>query len=358
MAARVSPSRGSRILGFSRSLVDEMPHTMAALESGLLSEWRATILVKETAYLSIEDRIAIDAELCANPAALHGVGDRALEARAKALAYQRDPHAVVDRAAKASKDRRVTSRPAPDCMASVNALLPVAQGVGVIAALRQAADFHRSTGDSRSRDQIMADVLFERVTGRTTADGPAIRVNLVMPDTALLGNTDEPAYIENYGPVPAEIARQLVSTAAGTEAGLELRKLYAKPRSGALVAMESVSRIFPKALAALIRLRDQTCRTAYCDAPIRHIDHAVPHARGGATSEINGQGTCEDCNYAKQAPGWTSEPVSSPGGRHAVVTTTPTGHRHRSTAPPTHRRRRSRRVSPIEERLTAAAAAA
>ncbi len=145
---------------------------VAALESGLLSEWRATILVKETAYLAIEDRTVIDAELCANPATLHGVGDKALEARAKTLAYQRDPHAVVERAAKAPKDRRVTSRPAPDCMASVNALLPVAQGVGIIAALRQAADFHHSSGDDRSRDQIMADVLFERVTGRATADGP------------------------------------------------------------------------------------------------------------------------------------------------------------------------------------------
>lgn len=352
LAARVSPHRGSRILGFSRSLVDEMPHTMAALESGLLSEWRATILVKETAYLAVEDRIAIDAELCANPATLHGVGDKALEARAKALAYQRDPHAVVERAAKAPKNRRVTSRPAPDCMASVNALLPVAQGVGVIAALRRAADFHRGTGDARSRDQIMADVLFERVTGRATADGPAIRVNLVMPDTALLGSTDEPAYIENYGPIPAEVARQLVATAAGAEAGLELRKLYAKPKTGALVAMESVSRFFPKALVAMIRLRDQTCRTAYCDAPIRHIDHVAPHARGGATTEVNGQGMCEDCNHAKQAPGWKSEPVHAPGGRHTVVTTTPTGHRHRSSAPPVFRKRmQSRRSSPIEDRL-------
>lgn len=340
LAARVSPNRGSRSLGFARALVNEMPYTMAALESGLLSEWRATILVKETAYLAIEDRIAIDAELCANPTNLHGAGDRALEARAKTLAYQRDPHAVVARAAKAQKDRRVSSRPAPDCMASVNALLPVAQGVGVIAALRQAADFHCGTGDARSRDQIMADVLFERVTGRAVADGPAIRINLVMPDTALLGNTNEPAYVENYGPIPAEIARQLVSTAAGSETGLQLRRLYANPQSGALVAMESVSRIFPKALAALIRLRDQTCRTAYCDAPIRHIDHAVPHARGGATTVVNGQGLCEDCNYAKQAPGWRSEPENTAGKRHSILTTTPTGHRYRSVAPPNYRKRR------------------
>ena len=52
------------------------------------------------------------------------------------------------------------------------------------------------------------------------------------------------------------------------------------------------------------RLRDQRCRTPYCDAPIRHRDHAEPHNRGGPTSALNGLGSCERCNYAKEAPGW------------------------------------------------------
>ena len=48
-------------------------------------------------------------------------------------------------------------------MTYVTALLPVAQGVGVYAALRRAAD---TTFDDRSRGQVMADTLVERVTGR------------------------------------------------------------------------------------------------------------------------------------------------------------------------------------------------
>ena len=39
-------------------------------------------------------------------------------------------------------------------------------------------------------------------------------------------------------------------------------------------------------------------------APIRHIDHARPHRDGGPTSVVNGRGTCERCNYHKEAPGW------------------------------------------------------
>jgi hypothetical protein len=70
----------------------------------------------------------------------------------------------------------------------------------------------------------------------------------------------------------------------------------------------------------------------WCDAPIRPADHVQSIAEGGKTSETNGQGLCEACNYAKQAPGWRARP--SPGPRHHVETTTPTGHRYTSTAPP------------------------
>jgi hypothetical protein len=95
--------------------------------------------------------------------------------------------------------------------------------------------------------------------------------------------------------------------------------------------MDSRARLFPKALAAFLDIRDRWCRTPWCDAPIRHRDHVKPYAQGGATSAVNGQGLCEACNHAKQAAGWSAETV--PGERHTVQITTPTGHRHRSRAP-------------------------
>ena len=109
-----------------------------------------------------------------------------------------------------------------------------------------------------------------------------------------------------------------------------VRRLYAAPASGALVAMDSVARRFEGRLADYLRLRDRRCRTPYCDAPVRHLDYVEDHAAGGPTSAVNGQGLCEACNYAKQARGWSARP--RPGPRHAVETTTPTGHRHLSTA--------------------------
>ncbi len=332
LARRDSPARGGRHLGFAKALMHEMPHTLAALECGALSEWRATLIVRESACLAVEDRRALDAQLCAEPARLDGMGDARVAAAAKAIAYRLDPRAVVERAARAEQDRTVTIRPAPDTMSYVTALLPVAQGVSVYAALRREADLR---GDGRSRAQVMADTLVERVTGGAAAVPAPIAVNLVLTDETLLGAHSAPAQVCGYGPIPAAVARALVSGAVtDRRSRATLRRLYAHPRSGALVAMESRARLFPRGLAAFIELRDRRCRTPYCDAPIRHRDHAQPWAQGGRTTARNGLGSCERCNYTKQVPGWRVTTSTDETHTHTAEFTTPTGKTYRSEAPP------------------------
>jgi Domain of unknown function (DUF222) len=332
LARRDSPARGGRHLGFAKALVHEMPHTLAALECGALSEWRATLIVCESACLNVEDRRALDVELCSDVTKLDGKGDARVTAAAKEIACRLDVQAVVDRAAKAEADRTVTIRPAPDTMTYVTALLPVAKGVGVYAALKRAAD---TTVDDRSRGQVMADTLVERVTGRPAEEPESVAVNLVIADETLLGADNGPAVVEGYGPIPASVARGLVNAAVTDKrARAMLRRLYRRPSTGALIAMESRSRCFPTGLASFIGLRDQTCRTPFCDAPIRHRDHAQPHHRDGPTSAENGLGECERCNYAKESTGWQVAAGSDESGVHTAEFVTPTRHHYRSTAPP------------------------
>jgi hypothetical protein len=158
----------------------------------------------------------------------------------------------------------------------------------------------------------------------------------VISDASLFGGSEEPGELAGYGPVPAGWARDLVRRGLA-EAAVWVRRLYADGRTGALTAMESRSRVAPAGLARFIRSRDRTCRTPYCDAPIRHTDHVTPHAVAGATSAENLQGLCEQCNYVKEAPGWSSRTVSEGATAsrhpHTVELTTPTGHRYRSAAP-------------------------
>jgi hypothetical protein len=332
LARRDSPARGGQHLGFAKALVYEMPHTLAALECGALSEWRATLIVRESACLDVEDRRRLDAEMCSDTGRLDGVGDAALAADAKAIAYRLDPHAVVGRAAKAAEDRGVTIRPAPDTMTYVTALLPVAQGVSVYAALKREADV---TCDGRSRGQVMADTMVERVTGRPADEAVPVAVNVVISDQALFGAEQAAAVVAGYGSVPSAIAQKMILDAVtDARSRATLRRLYAAPASGALVALESRSRLFPKGLAEFIEFRDQRCRTPYCDAPVRHRDHTTPYRRGGRTSSVNGQGLCEACNYAKEAAGWTVSASVDANGRHTAEFITPTGAHYHSTAPP------------------------
>jgi hypothetical protein len=332
LARRDAPARGGRHLGFAKALVHEMPHTLAALEAGALSEWRATLIVRESACLSVEHRRVLDAELCGDPTGLDGMGDARIAGAAKTIAYRLDPQAVVDRAVRAETERTVTIRPAPDTMTYLTALLPMTQGVSVYAALRRAAD---TCGDGRGRGQVMADTLVERVTGRPADVPTPIAVDLVITDETLFGGDTSPARIPGYGPIPAAVALRLAGDAVTDERSkATLRRLYRHPNSGALVAMESKARLFPKGLARFISIRDDTCRTPYCDAPIRHTDHARPHRRDGATTGVNGLGECAACNYAKEAPGWHVYTVGDPEGRHLAEFVTPTGARHQSKAPP------------------------
>nr|WP_251041464.1 HNH endonuclease signature motif containing protein [Arthrobacter sp. ISL-30] len=357
LARRESPNRGSRLLGLAKALMTEMPHTLSALDTGQLNEWRATLLVRETACLSAADRCAIDEELSADTGTFTGAGDRAIMAAARAASYRRDPRSVTQRASHAAAERHVSLRPAPDTMTYLTALLPVAQGVAVHAALNRHADTARSEGDGRSRGQIMADALVERITG--TPNGiTGVEIQLIMTDRTLFQGDSEPARLAGYGIVPAGWARALAKegqaakkgqpakevhavkddaakageAAWGQEFTVWLRRLYTAPGMGELVAMDSRARLFPAGLRRYLQARDDTCRTPYCDAPIRHFDHVLPWHTGGTTSLDNGAGLCEACNHTKENPGWTTRP--SPGRQHTIEYRTPTGHTYHSTAPP------------------------
>ena len=352
LARRESPHRGGIFLGVASILVAEMPHTLAAMAAGVLTEHRAQLLVHETACVSRQARAEVDQVVCGDLDRLGRLGTRRLVHLTRAETYRRDPAASVARLAYATSQRFVSVRPAPDCMVRLTALLPVAQGVAAFTALTRAADTAHATADPRTRAQIMADELVVRITGQTTPDAIPVALHLILPAEVLLNRrgrhtsrdgsvdvptgADPPGVILGHGPIPAQLARDLVVAAPPLRSWI--KRLYQAP-TGRLVAMESRRRLFPAGLAEFITIRDQTCRTPYCDAPIRHIDHIRPKADDGPTSAANGQGLCERCNHAKQAPGWTARTMvkeldeKQTAGAGRVLLATPTGHHYLSEGP-------------------------
>lgn len=142
------------------------------------------------------------------------------------------------------------------------------------------------------------------------------------------------AEVVGYGPVPAEIARDLLATTTGRR---WWRRLFTAPHHGPLIGADPRRRCFDGVLAHLIRIRDHgRCRDPYCDAPIRHLDHIRPARSGGPTSYSNGRGVCIRGNHVREMPGWQVEVVSDGLGArpHTVRTTTPAGHNYLSNAGP------------------------
>lgn len=324
LARRESPVSGARSLGLAKALVREMPHTLAALAKGEISEWRATLMVRETAVLRREDRAQVDSELASE---IGQMGDRQLVGAARSIGYRLDPGSPLRRIKGANADRRISLRPAPDTMTYLTGFLPVAQGVACLAALQRHADSLRGDGDPRTRGQLMADRLVALVTGQDVAQGTPVEIQLVITDSSLLDGDHHPATLRDYGPIPAATGRDLVRTASRAW----VRRLYTSPAEGTLVAMDSRRRLFSGQLREFLIARDQICRNLWCGAAIRHIDHLKRVIDGGATDSENGQGLCEACNYAKEAPGWRV--TREPGHRHRIKVTTPTGHEYESTAP-------------------------
>lgn len=333
LALRMSLNRAAGFLSCARELRRNLPHTLARLRDGDIAPEAVPKIVHGLAHLDEDDRQRADELLCADPATLDGVGLGRLPDKVQQVAYELDRQGTVDHLASEDKDRGVTIRPVPNVMTRLSILMPMAQGVGAYAAIRAAAAAIKGiAGEVRTLAQIMADLAYERLTGRAVADGQDVTVNLTIPANVLLSDEPGTAHVRNGGSLPAEIARKIVgrATAKGTA---WIRRLYVRPESGAVVGLDSRSRKFPEGLADLITARDQYCRTPYCDAPIAHIDHVHRHASGGETEYENGQGLCAACNYAKEGAGWRARSVDDPSGRHTVETRMPSGHTYRSVAP-------------------------
>jgi hypothetical protein len=329
LACKISPTAGSQRLSVARALWFDLPHTYAALRAGEVSEWVAGLVCRETSHLDTQTRRRVDDELSGHD--LPSLSPRRAAATARGLAYRADPMAAVQRARTEERQRRVTLRPAPDTMSVLTAYLPAAQGVAAWAALSQQAESCSASGDPRTRGQVMADTLVERLTGQGSAADVNVEVGVVVPLETLVESGSAPAQLLGHGPIPAPLARDLLGTTSGR---LFWRRLFRAP-TGELVGTDRRRRRLPQDLARLIVARDQQCRDPFCDAPIRHIDHVRRFADGGPTTLANSRGVCARGNYVREMPGWEVRVLAGglAGQPHAVRVTTPTGHAYVSRAP-------------------------
>ena len=331
LARGESPYVGAALTHTAIALHTVLPHTLAALSEGVVSEYHARLVAQQTNHLADDHRRAIDAAIAGR---LGRASSSQLRNLVQGHAYRLDRQASEQRAEANKRGRRVYTDPAADGQVYVTAELPTHQGVAVMDTLSKLANQRIAAGETLdaqgqplTRDQVMADIFVELLTGQTTAEAVTGEVVVLMHDTTLFGGDDLPAWIPGHGPLPAGMIKHWLSDPA---AATFIRRLYTRPTDGQLVAMESTRRRFPDGLAKMLKIREDTCATPWCNGPCQESDHRHRRADGGATSWNNATGLCRRCNQRKENRGWTYT-----GTPDELTVTTPTGHSYTvETRPP------------------------
>jgi hypothetical protein len=223
VACRMSPFQGRRRLHLARDLHLGLDHARGLFAAGELAEATVLEVVAATAHLDPAERAAVDERLSAQ--GIERLGVRRVHDLTTRLAMEIAPEKAEVKARSARCGRHVRVRLVADGMADLVAHLPAEQAAACLGALHRAVTEHYVTAESvtRNRGQILADTLVERLTGQATAGDVAVEVQVLVPVEALLDPDNPlPAEIAGHGPVPARIARELLTTTAGKKS---LRRL-------------------------------------------------------------------------------------------------------------------------------------
>lgn len=144
-------------------------------------------------------------------------------------------------------------------------------------------------------------------------------VELTVPLTTLMGFAEHPGELGGWGPVIADVARQVVGRRRQAA-----WRFSVTDQTGRLLHNVATRRRPVTADAEFVRARDRTCRAPGCRVPARRsdLDHVRDWARGGPTTRANLAALCRHDHRLKHEGGWRHRPIA-PG---VFAWTTALGH--------------------------------
>jgi len=282
-------------LAFALSLTKRLPRLADMLTDGAVDVARAKTIDRYTLHLT---DIAAQAVLDQIADMATGLTVGQLRARIQKLCIQVAPHEAVKRYETAVAERRVVSE--SNDAGTINLLgmdLAPDQVAAVTDRINTIARSMRGKGETRTMDQLRADIYLDLLSGtnhQTTRRGVVdIRVDI----TTLIGLDDNPGELAGYGPVIADVARRVVGNAQDSE----WRVTVVDPVSGQPTHAGTTSR---RPTAAQ---RRRTCIFPGCRMPATRsdIDHTVSVEDGGQTTDTNLAPLCRYHHRIKHQHDWT-----------------------------------------------------
>jgi hypothetical protein len=233
-----------------------------------------------------------------------------LKALLQRLCVELDPDDALRRFRSASEDRKVIAELGVDSTATMVASdLAPERVAAVMDRLTRLAQGLRRSGEERSIDQLRADTFLDLLEGNTTTSVRGtvdIRVDLA----TLVGLEEKAAELAGWGPVVADIARQLTQ-----RHGPSWRVTVTDQEGGVVHA--GVTRRRPAApLRRLVESRNTSCVFPGCRRPSTScdLDHRIRVADGGQTYPDQLVPLCRHDHVIRHRYGWTHTP--NPDGTH------------------------------------------
>ncbi|APF33089.1 hypothetical protein BO218_01810 [Microbacterium paludicola] len=352
--ARRTDRRLQADIDHALTVVDEYPAVFAAWEGRRITRDHVDVVVQ--AGTGLPDEVRGEFEIAAIAVCERDIATRVKPAL-RALAERLHERTFTDRHRDATAGRCVRVSHGADGMSDVTATVPTVIAVGMLDRLTQMGQSVKDArvagagagaaagpdaasadeaADTRTMDQLRADILGDLVLGGAPVVDPfygtdragglgAIRARVQVAVTAetLMGRDENPAEAVGAGLIDADTARQLAGQVG------EWDRLFIDPVTRTPVEIDTYR---PTAsMKKLLVARDQHCRFPGCRrAAIRcEIDHTVDHALGGHTHIFNLAHLCQRHHSMKQFTKWEVRQL----GGGVLEWTSPLGRVYREDVP-------------------------
>jgi hypothetical protein len=335
----VGERAAAALLGDAHALTTSLPAALDALQAGEISWQHARIIVDETSGLKNAAAAALvahfldpEAPNAARGAAAGELAPARFRRKVRAWRERHHPESLESRHAKSVEDRRMEYSPDRDGMAWVSLYMAADKACAIWNKSSALARGLQGPDEPRTLTQLKVDEaarLLLGETGQLAGGGPSIKADVLVtvPACSLLGATDESAELDNYGPIPASMARRLVAEGAGS-----FYRVLVDPSDGTPLELGRTNYRLTEPLKRWLRMRDGKCTFPGCSNPSQdnEADHLKAWEHGGSTGISNLGQLCPKHHRLKHRTGWSPGPATSnepPGW------ISPTGRRYNAEQP-------------------------
>ena len=328
-ALRLTRRMAETEVDFAHILKTRLPAVGEALLSGEIDVRRARVLVNGTSHLTEPQARQVVNQVIATA---HQLTTGELRARVQKLCFEIEPEAAKNRYQTALDDRRLVSEPTVD--GTANIILADIAPDRAAAALERINSLARTLhvqGETRSMDQLRADIALDLLSGNSAHQSRRKdTVNLHVDLETLTGLADRAGELAGFGPVIADIARQVTEQQEASE----WRFRVTDPKTGMPIHFGTTKRRPNTSQHRHVELRDLTCIFPGCRMPANEcdIDHTKPWAETGRTNTEDLTPGCRHHHVGRHRFGWTYQRIA--GGDY--LWTSALGHRYTKSGRPHH----------------------